>query len=396
MKVFRLAFAVCLLLSFNTFAQITFQKGYVITKEGIRKECFIKNADWLNNPSSIEYRISEEGEVLAGTPETIAEFRVDGFNKYVQADVNIDVSPIRTEEKMDPAWQERSVFLKVLADGPVMLYSYTSREIERRMFFKTEDSPIRQLVYKEYPTGPRQLYKNQKYLGQLRADAWCESFEESELKYLKYAEKPLAQYVQRVNECRGVVQEKDPSTSFTKNQRRKINLSITPGISQASAEFRDHRLPYLNADFPSKTSARLGIEAEFIFGFGGNKWSCFIEPTYESYEAKATRNTVTYSAIELHIGVRHYFYLNNEVSIHVNAGVVPANIYTINNEYNVPYPMPNPHIGWSITGGVGVNYKRFKSEVRYYGERDLLINQPHYGLDVPRVSFVVGYRFLAR
>ena len=43
-------------------AQIKFEKGYLITNNGERKEILIKNKDWLNNPTEFTYKIAESTE----------------------------------------------------------------------------------------------------------------------------------------------------------------------------------------------------------------------------------------------------------------------------------------------------------------------------------------------
>lgn len=380
--------------SFTSFAQVTYQKGYIVTKEGVKHECVIRNADWFNSPSSIEYKL-EEGEVVTGTVETLSEFRVYGFEKYVLSEVEIDVSPIQFDTKRDPSWEKRNVFLRVLVDGPATLLDYNSTETQKRFFYTVNGSPARQLIYKEYYYSTRQLHKNQTYVGQLRADVWCEGFNTSSLKAMRYAEKPLVQYFKKANECRGGVHDESIASEESKAQRRKLNLSITPGVSQWNALLTNYASSR-TTDFPSAMSARLGLEAEFIFGFGRNKWACFIEPTYESYEGKVDRSILNYSAVELHIGIRHYFYLGNDLSIHVNAGIIPANLLTIDEEYRVPAEIKRIQEGLSFTGGVGADFKRFKGEVRYYSDRDLLQNWVGYSLDVSKLSLIVGYRFVSR
>jgi len=53
-----------ILISLNSFAQINFEKGYLITDQGGKKEGFIKNFEWKNNPKSIEFRIDPEANPL--------------------------------------------------------------------------------------------------------------------------------------------------------------------------------------------------------------------------------------------------------------------------------------------------------------------------------------------
>ena len=53
------------------FAQINFEKGYIITERGNRLEVFIKNEDWKNNPTSIDYKNSLESDKESISIESI-------------------------------------------------------------------------------------------------------------------------------------------------------------------------------------------------------------------------------------------------------------------------------------------------------------------------------------
>lgn len=45
------------LLSLITNAQIIFEKGYYITNDDQKIDCFIKNNDWKYNPSEFDYQL---------------------------------------------------------------------------------------------------------------------------------------------------------------------------------------------------------------------------------------------------------------------------------------------------------------------------------------------------
>lgn len=47
---------------FNSFAQIKFEKGYFINETNETKEVLIKNSDWRNTPSQIQYKTSLDGQ----------------------------------------------------------------------------------------------------------------------------------------------------------------------------------------------------------------------------------------------------------------------------------------------------------------------------------------------
>ncbi len=80
-----------MIISLTSYAQIKFEQGYFIDNNGTKTECLIKNVDWHDNPSQIEYKISEDDEARMGYIRNIKEFAVSDL-KYVKATVNIDIS----------------------------------------------------------------------------------------------------------------------------------------------------------------------------------------------------------------------------------------------------------------------------------------------------------------
>ena len=49
--------------SLFTYSQIRFEKGYFITNTGEHYEVLIKNVDWKNNPSAIDYKLNAEDQL---------------------------------------------------------------------------------------------------------------------------------------------------------------------------------------------------------------------------------------------------------------------------------------------------------------------------------------------
>lgn len=382
----RFTLILLLFLSVNAFAQITFQKGYVITKDGVKQECFIKNGDWLYNPTSLEYRSLDGTETVTGTPETLSEFKVDGFNTYVQAEVDVDVSPNGIDGEKELVWRKRNMFLKLLVDGPVRLFLYYASDTGRKFFIQSNGGDIRQLVYKEYVTVDSRLQKNTLYLGQLRADAWCDDFDESTLKALKYTESKLTRFFQKANECRGVSSTRDDSGA-----RGKTNIWITPGVTQWNVSYTD-ALSSFEHDFSATHGFRMGLELEFVFKFARNKWAFVVEPTYEGFKISGDNYLAHYTALELLLAVRHYSYLKDDMAIHFNAGLIPTNLVTMDSKFYLPHDLTGSKRGMGLTGGIGLNYQRFKAEVRYYHKRDLVAEFIFQELSTSRLSLILGYK----
>jgi len=138
--------------SITGFAQINLEKGYFINNQGVKTECLIKNNDWRNNPVKFEYKIKEEDKSNIKTVELIKEFSVVGKFKFIRVTVDIDRSSSYIEDlsdKRQPQFKSEVFFLKELVSGEASLYQYVDNGLIR-YFYSTNNSNIKQLVYKEY------------------------------------------------------------------------------------------------------------------------------------------------------------------------------------------------------------------------------------------------------
>ena len=67
-----------LLYAVVTQGQINFAKGYFITNEGSRIECFIRNYHWKKSPEEIKYRLSDTGTIRIITEKS------NGLSKFIK------------------------------------------------------------------------------------------------------------------------------------------------------------------------------------------------------------------------------------------------------------------------------------------------------------------------
>ena len=189
----QLAIILLVLVSFSGFAQITLDKGYYINNDNQKIECLIRNLDWANNPSSFEYKLSENSELKTITIKEVKEFGVYNFSKYQRATVNIDRSSNNTNEltsNRNVKFKEEELFLKVLVEGEAVLYSYHNGNTSR-FFFKKENSEINQLIYKRYFATPNQIGENNRYQQQLWNDLKCQKVSIKDVEKLNYKAQKL-------------------------------------------------------------------------------------------------------------------------------------------------------------------------------------------------------------
>ena len=134
------------LLSFNSYSQISFEKGYYINNNNQKTNCLIKNIDWKNNPTEFEYKLYENSESKETNIKLIKEFGIDNISKYVRNTVNIDRSREtinNLSNDRNPIFKEEEVFLKVLVEGKANLYQYDDGNL-RKYFYNKENSNIEQ------------------------------------------------------------------------------------------------------------------------------------------------------------------------------------------------------------------------------------------------------------
>ena len=100
-------FCLLLLITFQLSAQAPFEKGYFITNQGERVDCFIKNKDWDRNPRKFLYRTSTSKEKKEAIIDSIQEFGIYDYSKYVRFTVEVDTSTSKLE---DMSYEKQPLF----------------------------------------------------------------------------------------------------------------------------------------------------------------------------------------------------------------------------------------------------------------------------------------------
>ena len=386
-----------------SFGQIKFEKGYFIDNDNQKVDCFIKNNDWKNNPKAFKYKLNENSVSQEIDITKAREFVILGSSKYIRANVKIDRSFIEGDiEKLTivktPVWSDEQLFLKVVSEGKASLYSYEEDNL-LRFFYSVKDSVIQQLIYKEYilvqDGQPNTLAANFGFRQQLWLDVKCTNANMNSVKSLKYNKTELEKYFKKYHECSG-----DSSLVINKvKQSSLFHLKFTPGINSSS-----FTITYIDGSNFGKvsdnnTNLRIGLEAELLLPFKKNKWGVVFEPTYRTFNSKTgpfyefKSATINYNSIEFPLGIRHYFFINNNLKIYLNAFYIPyyelkcnSKVVIDNNTYDL-----NPILSVYSAGG-GFCYKRMNAEVRYYSDRSFLDNDYFNYSYNNRLNVILGFR----
>jgi hypothetical protein len=382
-------------------AQIIFEKGYYIDNEGTKTDCLIKNIDWRNNPTEFEYTLAENSAPEIMTIKTVKEFGIYGTSKYVRTKVQIDRSTENASnlsKGKKPVFNEEELFLKSLVEGGANLYEYVYRDLKKYFYNTKENTVINQLLYRRFKTDDGNLGTNNRFRQQIFNDLKCPSFAANRTDKINYIKRDLVKVFVEYNECNNQV-----FVNFEDKPKRDFfNLAIRPSFNYSTLSVNS---PFRDFSFEGELGFRLGLEAEFIMPFNKNKWAIIIEPSYQSFKSETEtlsgQGTVSqiveidYTSIELPVGLRHYFFLNDKSKIFLNGSF----IFDLSSKKSKLDYTPGPTLEVvtrnNVALGVGYKYNnRYSVEIRYQSGRELLSRYISWSTDYNTLSLLVGYSFL--
>ena len=381
---------ISLLLCTLAFSQNKFQKGYFIDNAGNSIECLIRNIGWKNNPTSFDYKLSEDGTTQKGVIANVKEFSVDNAYKFIRFDVQIDKSLSLTNRLgtvREPEWEKETLFLKVLVDGKAALYQYEDVNLIKYFVSTENHTGAVQLLYKEYKVNTR-IHENNMYRQQLY-NIMKDVMPQQRFEKVNYNKHDLVRIFVDYNEATG---EKTENLAEKQN-KGALRLKITPGIAMASLNTEnlvDSRSDY---DFDKQVSFRIGMELEYILPFNNKKWSLFIDPHFQTYKNDGVNGTHTweadYKSINIPIGARHYMYLNQESKLFINGAVVFAFDLSSSsiklNDYSYDISRTT-----STFAGAGYSWKSYSAEARYTFNHGLLTGS-NWTANYSSIGLVLAY-----
>ncbi|WP_299521383.1 outer membrane beta-barrel protein [Winogradskyella sp.] len=401
-----------------SFGQISFEAGYIIKKSGEREACLIKNQGLIKNPKTIQYKLTDTSDVLEADINSINGFQIGNDVKYVRAQIEVDQSSQKTANytySAEPNFKTEVAFIKQLIDGKASLYSYYDNGL-RLFFYKLGDGDILQLVFKKYYFNNNFTIKeNTAYKKVLFDELKCSELNLDVIRNTDYKEDDLVSLFILYNECvnSDYITFEKPKTKPKFNLRAKVGVGFT-GM-EINSRLSGSEDPLSVSTLDNNVTLRLGAELEYVFSFNRHKWAVFVEPTFISYSSNAatdddrpnliTTSTdvvdVDYKAIELPIGIRHYFYLgdDNDSKLFVNVFFVITSDLSDNVDYgsdpnatSLDTPFSS---GESLGLGVGYEFKnKLSIETRAYTARDVTSKSRVIESPLSMVAITLGYQFL--
>ncbi len=397
-------------------AQIDFEPAYFINNAGAKTSCFIRNVDWKNNPTSFEYKLTEDGVAETAMIANVKEFKVNGEARYIREVVKMNRSS-DSNNSLDSdktiQFNDEQVFLKTISEGEAKLYYFEENNL-RRFFFSVADSEIEPLIYKRYikneqfvSQGFRKSVNKIGTVGTYKQQLWndlkCDGLSRNYINSVKYELSDLNELFEKYNRCKDPLYRQDED----KNAQFEFNVTARPGLDYTSLSVTNTAASTRNVDFDQQLGFRLGIELEGYLPFNKNKWSFIAEPTYHSYKSEkeipptgfsnnSSVAVVDYKSIEIPLGFRHYMYLSDSSSLFLNVGYVidiPLSstvTYTTSGNNTVVEFGSNG----SFCFGMGFKYdNKISIEARYLSKREIFGNAAFatYFSDYNGFSIIFGY-----
>jgi len=224
-----------LLTTSSLFAQINFEKGYFISSNGQKTDCYIKNVDWVSNPVDFEYKLTLEGDSKTGRISSVKEFSVPTIFKYQKHTVQVDMSDNELSKMSydkNPEWKEKTVFLNVLVEGNATLYHYKDSDVSR-FFFKKQYTDITQLIFKSFITKDGDIAENNQFRQKLYTELQCESISRNRVSKLRCIKNDLTSFFVHYNACKN-----NDFETYNQVTKGKLNIRAEIGMNSQKTNLK--------------------------------------------------------------------------------------------------------------------------------------------------------------
>ena len=393
-----------IIINFNLYSQIAFEKGYFIDNSNQKIECIIKNSDWRYNPTDIEYKLYEGGEILKANIKNIAEFNIYNISKYIRSTVKIDKSSENInylDSNKNPVFIVELLFLKVLVEGKTNLYIYENINLQR-FFYSKGNSNIEQLVHKIYLNDDN-ILNNNMFKQQLWNDLKCPTIEIDKVEKLEYRKNSLINFFVEYNKCNNL-----DFTNYDKKVKKDLfNLTFRMHLNNSSLSIENALYKNSLTHFENKNSFGFGIETEFILPYNKNKWAIIIEPTYQNFKSEKITDVdyvsggklitnLDYTSIEVPLGLRHYIFINTNFKIFVNISYIFAfntkSYIELKGVDNSPFKTLEIKSRNNLGVGLGFKFKdKYSLEIRYHTSRNILGDYLYWQSNYNTFAIMTGY-----
>lgn len=383
--------------SVGSFAQELFQEGYFIDNDGNKVQCLIKNEDWIDNPSELQYRLTENDPPLSVGINDINEFKVGG-TRYLRAVVEIDHSSDKSRylsNRKELLTTLDTVFLNFLVEGEADLFVFRDSEVQR-FFLRMKDEEIQPLKYKKYKTTDG-VMTNTAYRRQLMRNILCGDITVERLSRIRYTNNELIKIISEFNNC---VESENILYENQSLKKTKISFIVRPGLRLASFNVGSNINSLKNvSDYNDQNSFQFGLQMKFDIPSRNNKWAITFEPTYQQYSSTgelkfgntADQSTeIQYTSIEVPIGLRYYVNFSKKSRIFLSPYLIidtpiGDSFVETKEKYKIS-SSPN------ISIGIGYEFDKTYSIEIQKGLKRALLTDTGFDSNYNYISFQLGYK----
>ena len=361
---------------FCTTGQINFQPGYFVTNEGEKVNCLIRNEKWADNPSRVEFKMTDTGISEFGTVQIWREFGISNNFKFVRATVALDKSSSVLSEldiQRMPQFVTTTVFLRQLVEGRARLFQYENGTLER-FFFSVEKDTLMPLVFKLYRSSESSTGRNEMYKGQLTAALLCSTESEVSVRSLNYSARDLIQFVNHFNACNGDATPESPE------RIARINFYLRAGAGSQNMQVHASSIFFDDTIGPA-IGSQIGMECEILIPSRGDRWGLVVGVSYQQFQGQQERQyyvlSTKYHSVDISLGPRYFFHLNSRSRVFANGGAAYSIPFNSELTYRITATAPS-QITFDMNEliyfwfGAGYQRSRWSVEARYNTPRDPL------------------------
>ena len=380
-----------LILSTSLFGQVQFKKGYILNSNNEKFECLIEDKNWIHTPDSIKYKITDFDKITTANFNSIYEFQIYETGHYYKK-FTYQLNSIETTS-----------FLRILVKGNASLFELNDSDKGVFYFYNTIEKPIKQLIYSNKINN----FEDYRFRKELFENVFCQYNNSENIRRLEYDKQVLIKYFEKYNEC--------VNAEYTNFDVKHFKLNFRYGINGGYTSNASNILIYIGYDgfdgapstggitFEGKNESHpiqstsnsytFGGEFEVLFKYNNLNWSFYTSPNYnfgkqgKTIDIDYNYGTIIYkskvqinkrSFIEVPIGLRYYFNLNQNSSVNVgfaynfNYNLGGNKVYNIesnakiknSSEYDLNIPS-------NISLSVGYNYKnKYNLSIIYHPKRE--------------------------
>jgi len=382
-------------------AQNYFENGTITLKDQSTVTCEIEYQNWDLSPTSISFRTPKSKKITKVSIQEVEKFSVGNYIKFENHTVEIDTSsyhPSNYSKSRKPKNIIKEVFLRKIIEGDFELLQYQSKSYQK-FYLKTHSTGLVQLIYKPYQRDSKQVFYNETFKTQLQSLCACEGMNDARATIVKYSKKSMIDFLEEFAKCNS---ERIVLTSKIK-KFDLFNIIVKPSLRSSNLILRNSTLEGYDYNLPLRLMGTIGIEVEFVVPSSEKQWSFFVEPTYNRYsfttpESSFPKVLFKYNSIEVPLGSRYYFNLNDNSQISLegtmfldfpfsSASSIQRDDFTTDFKLDV--------ISF-VNFGSAIGYRllnNFSVQFRYSYSRQLYTFRPSWNAKYHTYSLLFGYSF---